>query len=418
MDVLETVIQPYAWGSRSALATLQGRPTPSPGPEAELWIGAHPAGPSRLTRDGRKVTLGEVIAAAPERELGPAVARGFNRTLPFLLKVLAAETPLSLQAHPTRAQAREGFARENATGVPLTAHHRNYKDENHKPELLCALTPFDALCGFRDVGQTLSLFESLDVAALDPVLRPLRAAGDERGLQGTFAALMTLPKERLAVVVPQVARACRARLAGSSFRSELEWALRLEALYPGDAGVIGSLLLNVVRLAPGEAIYLPAGNLHAYLHGVGVEIMASSDNVLRGGCTPKHVDVPELLKVLCFKAGPVPVVHSTRFGAGVVDHTSFPRGEEVYRAPPLEFRLSRFSLQPGERVMPRPRGPELLLCTRGRISLRSKEADVVLTGGMSAFIPQSDQGYTAFGDGDFFRATVRGLAARRRVGPE
>ncbi|MBX5483425.1 MAG: mannose-6-phosphate isomerase, class I [Myxococcaceae bacterium] len=400
MDLLENVVQPYAWGSRTAIARLQGRPEPSPGPEAELWMGAHPQAPSRLIRAGVPLTLISAIQAAPERELGPDIARAFGGTLPFLLKVLAAETPLSLQAHPSLDQAQEGFARENALGIPLTAPQRNYKDANHKPELLCALTAFDALCGFRDVRETIALFGSLGVPELDPLLRPLRASPDAFGLRRTFEILMTSPAEQRAPWVARVARAARERAEGSRFRRELEWAARLETLYPGDPGVVGTLLLNLVQLAPGEAIYLPAGNLHAYLHGVGVEIMANSDNVLRGGCTPKHVDAPELLRVLNFSTGPIAPIHPLRSKDG----------DEVYPTPAREFRLSRASVTPADTFAPARRGPELLLCTAGALEIQAGKGDALhLRSGQSVFVSASDPAYRVRGDGVLFRATAGDL---------
>jgi mannose-6-phosphate isomerase len=397
MELLDNVIQPYSWGSRVAIAELQGRPTPSSGPEAELWMGAHPAAPSRVQRPGGAASLLDVIQAAPERELGAESVRRFGQGLPFLLKVLAADTPLSLQAHPSLDQAREGYARENALGVPLTAAQRNYKDSNHKPELICALTPFDALCGFRRVEDSLELFDVLGVGALEGLLAPLHASPDARGLARTFEALMTLPREQRGVLVDAVVAACgeRAERAGC-FTEEMRWAVRMAALHPGDPGVIGALLLNLVRLQPGEAIFLPAGNLHAYLRGVGVEVMANSDNVLRGGCTPKHVDVAELLRVLDFRCGPVSPAR-VRATDG---------GEHVYETPVAEFRLSRFELRPGASLRPERCGPEVLLCTAGcaRVSLGGEV--LALRQGASVFVSAADGAYALDGEGAVFRATV------------
>ncbi|MBF5042755.1 mannose-6-phosphate isomerase, class I [Aggregicoccus sp. 17bor-14] len=393
MERLDNVIQPYAWGSRTAIAELQGRPSPSAGPEAELWLGAHPGAPSRVSSG----SLLEHIRAAPERVLGAPVVQRFGEGLPFLLKVLAADTPLSLQAHPSLEQAREGHAREDALGVARTAAHRNYKDSNHKPELICALTPFDALCGFRRVEDTLALFAALGAQRLEPLLAPLRASPDARGLARTFEALMTLPAQARGEAVAAAVEGC-ARLAasGGRFGAEARWALRLAELYPGDPGVIGALLLNLLHLQPGEAIYLPAGNLHAYLQGVGVEIMANSDNVLRGGCTPKHVDVPELLRVLDFRAGPVAPLRATSDGVG----------EEVFETPAPEFRLSRLQLRPGARVSPARRGPEILLCTEGEVRVSLAGQQLALSRGESAFVAADEGAYSLEGQGVLFRSTV------------
>jgi mannose-6-phosphate isomerase len=397
VNLLDNVIQPYAWGSRTALAELMGRPTPSPTPEAELWMGAHPGAPSRVRRGGAPASLLEVIRQAPERELGEAITRRFGAELPFLLKVLAAGAPLSLQTHPSLAQAREGFARENAQGVPLSAPHRNYKDANHKPELICALTPFDALCGFRRADETLELFDALVVPALEPLLSPLRESADALGVRRMFETLMTMPRGESGALVGMAVASC-AQLASRSapYAEEMRWAVRLAQLYPGDPGVLGALMLNLVRLVPGEAIYLPAGNLHAYLEGVGVEIMANSDNVLRGGCTPKHVDVPELLRVLDFRCGPIPPMRAQAARGG----------EEVYATPTEEFRLSRIPLAPGAPVRPERRGAEILLCLEGRARLSSGSDTLEVPRGAAAFVSASDGAYTLEGEGVVFRATA------------
>ncbi|MFY0567135.1 mannose-6-phosphate isomerase, class I [Archangium lansingense] len=397
MDLLDNVIQPYAWGSRTAIAELLGQPSPSASCQAELWMGAHPGAPSRLHRGTGGGTLLEIIRSSPERELGEKVVRRFGAELPFLLKVLAAETPLSLQTHPSLAQAREGYARENALGVPLSASHRNYKDANHKPELICALTPFDALCGFRSASETLALFDSLGLGAMEPLLAPLRASPDAKGVARMFEALMTLPKESRGPLVDAVVSACGAQAGqGNRFAEELRWAVRLGELYPGDPGVIGALLLNLVRLQPGEAIYLSAGNLHAYLRGVGVEIMANSDNVLRGGCTPKHVDVPELLRVLDFRCGPI----------GLVSAVTSDGVESIYPTPTEEFRLSRFQLRPGVSSRPERRGPEILLCTEGSARLSAGGTSLALPRGASVFVSAADGAYSLEGEGIVFRATA------------
>jgi mannose-6-phosphate isomerase len=397
MHLLDNVIQPYAWGSRTALAELLGQPSPSATPQAELWMGAHPGAPSRVRQDAEGRTLLELIRTAPERELGEAVTRRFGAELPFLFKVLAADTPLSLQTHPSLAQAREGYAKENAQGIPLGASHRNYKDANHKPELTCALTPFTALCGFRRAHDTLALLDALDVAALAPLLAPLRASPDARGVAHLFEAVMTLPTERRTPLVAAVVEACAAGAARQGpFVEEWRQAARLGALYPADPGVVAALMLNLVRLRPGEAIYLPAGNLHAYLGGVAVELMANSDNVLRGGCTPKHVDVPELLRVLDFRCGPVDVLVPAP-GA---------EGESVYATPSEEFRLSRFALTRGAAARPARRGPEILLCAEGSARVLLEGRALELPRGASVFVSATDGAYCLEGDGLVFRATA------------
>lgn len=281
----------YAWGSTTAIAGLLGVP-PSGRPEAELWLGAHPGSPSRLV--GRDGTLADVV---PGR-------------LPFLLKVLAAGSPLSLQAHPAPEQARAGFERENAAGIPLDAPERNYRDAFHKPELIYALSdPFTALSGFRPVEATRAVLDPVaGDARIAPLLDRLTDGGD---LREAFSWLISRGPgvEELTTAVVEAAQT----LEGASWAT----ARLLAEHYPGDPGIPISLLLHTISLKPGEVLYLPAGNIHAYLGGLGIELMASSDNVLRGGLTPKHVDVPELLSVLDFRPRPAPYLEPERPQPGV-----------------------------------------------------------------------------------------------------
>lgn len=398
IERLECAVMPYAWGSRTVIAELQGRPAPSGGPEAELWMGAHPVAPSRLVAREGTTSLVDAIALAPEARLGAEVMGAFGPRLPFLLKVLAAEEPLSLQAHPTAAQARVGFDDEERRGVPLGAPHRNYKDPSHKPELLCALTPFDALCGFRRATETLALFDALGVPALVPALAPLRASPDAKGLRETFAVLMEADSEARARFVDGTLAAARAHVAaGGRWKDECAWSLRLAELYPGDVGVVSALLLELVHLAPGEAIYLDAGNLHAYLRGAGVEIMASSDNVLRGGLTRKHVDVPELLRVLDFEDGKAGALAKVR--ARTVD-----AHERTWDTPAAEFQLSAVDVR-GE-VTRTPRGPEILLVTEGAVRAGAGESTLELRRGDVAFVSADTRTLRLAGEGLVYRATV------------
>jgi mannose-6-phosphate isomerase len=405
VDLLECTVMPYAWGSRRAIAELTGRPSPSDGPEAELWMGAHPMAPARVARAGESRGLPEVIDADAHAALGSDVANAFGPRLPFLLKVLAAEEPLSLQAHPTEEQARAGFADEDARQVPRDAPTRNYRDPHHKPELLCALTPFDALCGFRRAGDTLRLFDELGVKELEGVLEGLRAAPDRTGLAETFRAIMTLPKGDGEQIVRATVDACRARTSTSAgFGAEYRWACTLDSLYPGDVGVISALLLNLLHLEPGQAIYLGAGNLHAYLGGVGIEIMASSDNVLRGGLTKKHVDVAELMRVLDFSDGPVRPLHPRPL--------PLEAEERVYLTPAREFRLSVMDVTDGRIVSRTVRGPEIVLCADGNAVLAPADGslEIALPRGRAAFVPAATGRYDlragAGGHASLYRATV------------
>ena len=384
MELLENPVRAYAWGSRTVIADLLGEQVPSPHPQAEMWLGAHPADPSRVVhRDGRRSSLLDAVAEDPVRLLGAGRASRWDATLPFLLKVLAADEPLSLQAHPSIEQARAGFAKEEAAGVPRDAADRNYRDANHKPELICALTEFHALVGFRDPAATVVLLHALDVPELAPYTELLAAQPDADGLRALFTTWITLPQSLLDTLVPALQAGC-VRLAGDSaeLHTEARTVLELSERYPGDAGVLAALLLNRVTLRPGEALYLPAGNLHAYLQGAGIELMASSDNVLRGGLTPKHVDVPELMRVLDFRSGPPPVLTGTADGAWV-----------RYDTPAEEFLLRRLESDAELRGVPVPDGgPRILLCTAGSACVRAGGTDVELKRGGSAWLSAEDRG--------------------------
>ncbi|MER6393050.1 mannose-6-phosphate isomerase, class I [Streptomyces sp. NPDC059382] len=383
MDRLTNTIRPYAWGSTTAIPALLGV-EPTGEPQAEMWMGAHPGAPSRLDRGAGEVSLSDVIAADPERELGAATVARFGPRLPFLLKLLAAGAPLSLQVHPDLEQARAGFADEERRGVPIDAGHRNYKDANHKPEMICALTPFDGLCGFRAPLETAELLAGLEVDSLKPYVDLLHAHPEEAALREVLTAVLTADRTEMARTVTEAATAA-ARLGG---RYAPYAALVHD--YPGDPGVIAAMLLNHVRLQPGEAMFLGAGVPHAYIDGLGVELLANSDNVLRAGLTPKHVDVPELLKIVGFESGD-PAVQRPEGGA-----------EEVYETPIDEFRLSRFLLAPGGAPRSLPdTTPQILLCTAGA----PRAGELTLAPGESVFVPSGER-VELSGAGTLFRATV------------
>ncbi|GAA2455390.1 mannose-6-phosphate isomerase, class I [Streptomyces macrosporus] len=409
MDLLANTVRPYAWGSTTAIPELLGT-EPTGEPQAELWMGAHPGAPSRIDRGAGETPLSEVIEADPEGELGAETVRAFGPRLPFLLKVLAAASPLSLQVHPDLVQAKEGFADEEERGIPVDAPHRNYKDANHKPELICALTPFTGLCGFRRPAETAELLDALDVDRLKPYADILRARPEDEALSEVLTAVLSAEREAMAETVDAAAEAAR-RLGSGDGPHAPDHAVYagIADHYPGDPGVLAAMLLNVVRLEPGEALYLGAGVPHAYLDGLGVELMANSDNVLRCGLTPKHVDVPELLRVVRFEPAEPEVLRPE----------ATPDGEEVYATPVDEFRLSRHVLAPGS--APRAlddRVPQILLCTDGEITLRRTDggtdagtdggpggAELVLGKGRSAFV-RAGEGVEISGGGTLFRATV------------
>ncbi|HSA39062.1 MAG TPA: mannose-6-phosphate isomerase, class I [Mycobacterium sp.] len=414
MNRMRGAIRTYAWGSRTAIADFTGRPTPAPHPEAELWLGAHPGDPATVTTADGEESLPELLRADPDGQLGAAVCDRFGELLPFLVKVLAADEPLSLQAHPSSAQAVEGFEREDRMGIPLSSSERNYRDSSHKPEILVALGPFEALAGFRPVEQTIALMRALAVADLDPYINLLAGQPEADGLRALFTTWITAPQPGLDVLVPAVLEGAISYVQSgrTEFAAEARTLLELGERYPGDAGVLAALLLNRMHLDPGQAIALPAGNLHSYLRGVGIEVMANSDNVLRGGLTPKHVDVPELMRVLDFH----PVAEADL--RPDVDHDGCMR---IYRTPTPEFAVSVFDIE-GEWLgheidAPCPyEGPQILVCTRGTVEVRGKAGTLDLDRGDAAWVPADDGPLRlrAAEPAQLFRATV-GLGGEDEV---
>ncbi len=382
MQRLEGVIRNYDWGSTSSIPSMLGCAEDGK-PWAELWLGAHPSAPSVVGEP--RAPLDELIAADPAGQLGPAVVDRFG-SLPFLFKVLAAAAPLSLQAHPSVPQAEAGYAREHAAGIPIDAPNRSFRDRFHKPELICALTDFHALCGFRDPVATLDVLATIDTSALDPIRDRLAAASAVDGLGPLLEHLLTLPAADSAALVAPVVAACGA-LGPDRHADVRAMAAALGERYPGDAGVVTALLLNLVHLKPGEALFLGAGNLHAYLGGTGVEIMANSDNVLRGGLTTKHIDIPTLLEVV--DARPIePAVQRPVAVEGVAP----------YDTPVPEFALERLDLDGSVAVS----GPAILLCTDGAADVGSFS----LERGAAAWLPAADGVVELRGRGTVYRAGV------------
>jgi mannose-6-phosphate isomerase len=388
VDLLHGAVRTYAWGSRTAIAEFTGRPSPTAHPEAELWYGAHPGDPARLETDSGEQSLLEVIRSDPEGQLGAATRERFGDALPFLAKVLAADEPLSLQAHPSAEQAAEGFAREERLNIPVSAPTRNYRDRSHKPELIVALGPFEALAGFRPAARSIELMRALAVADLDPFIGLLSEQSEADGLRALFTTWITAPQPDLDVLVPAVLDGAvnYLRSGETTFAAEAKTVLELGERYPGDAGVLASLLLNRITLEAGEGIYLPAGNLHAYLQGVGFEVMANSDNVLRGGLTPKHVDVPELLRVLDFTPTDESAIRPEIVGDGI---------ELVYDTPAPEFavsvlRLDRDRLGHEVDAPARHDGPQILLCTEGGVTVHAKSNVLTLEKGAAAWVAADD----------------------------
>lgn len=394
----------YAWGSLTGISEALGT-APSGAPEAELWLGAHPGSPARIL-DPASVgadTLAEWIAREPEAALagveGSVDPVSGRPRLPFLLKILAAGGPLSLQAHPSADTARRRFVEEEAAGIPRDAADRNYKDPFHKPELMYALSEsFEALCGFREPEAARALLSELagrsSGEAAEAITRfAATLDGDPAVVLRRAVSWLLADGDRaeISALVAAVVAAC----AGDD-RPETVTVGELAGSYPGDPGIVLSLLLNRVRLARGEALYLPAGNIHAYLAGTGVELMAASDNVLRGGLTPKHIDVPELVSVLDFSPLPVPYLPAEEAAPGV----------RVYRPDVPDFVLA--VVQPESDVAARVvlHGPAIAIATEGSFSLAGAEGSARVERGESVFVTPSEGALSVTGRGTLFVATV------------
>jgi mannose-6-phosphate isomerase len=377
MERLTGVIQPYAWGSRTAIPEFLGV-DPTGQPQAELWLGAHPLAPSTVEGE----PLDKLVAHDPVRVVGRASVETFGVRLPFLLKIIAAAQPLSLQAHPSREQAEAGYAREQAAGVPRDAPHRTYRDGWPKPELLCAFVETEALCGFREPSETYQMFERLAVDGALELVAPLADAdmpAAER-LRVAFSRLLRLtPDERS--LISEVAQAAKAVQEPDDVASFARTARELNAYCPDDPGVLAALLMNRITLQPGDALYMPPGNLHAYLSGGGVEIMANSDNVMRGGLTRKYVNVDELLAILDFTPGL----------RGLITPVEESPGVWRYPTPASEFALWRLEPHAESVAVPATGSGRVLLVTDGELTAISATTKLDLGRGQAALLSAGEE---------------------------
>ncbi|MFM5520085.1 mannose-6-phosphate isomerase, class I [Aeromonas jandaei] len=388
--LMQNPIQGYDWGSHDSLTTLFGIANPEGKPQAELWMGAHPNGCSDVVVAGQTQKLSTLIERAPAAVLGEATLARFG-SLPFLFKVLCAEKALSIQVHPSKAQAEAGFAKEEAAGIDAKAANRNYKDPNHKPELVFALTPYQAMNGFRAIPAILALFERVNLPAIADLTAALAANQNEAGLQHFFHQLLVLEGARKE-------EALAGLLAfASEHQDEETFALitSLAAQYPGDVGLFSPLLLNVVTLKPGQAMFLDACTPHAYVRGTGLEIMANSDNVLRAGLTPKYIDVAELLDCTRCLAKPDDQIMLAPHVEGSVQH---------FEVPVPDFT---FSVYPAGEHQLTTASAEILFAIDATVILKRGDETLRLEKGQSAFIPAATGSYQLLAEGRVARAGNR-----------
>jgi len=389
---LRNKIQKYDWGSKTAIPSLLGLP-PSNTPMAELWMGAHPKAPSEVEIDGRWVRLDELISRYPKDILGEDVANKFSNELPFLFKIIAAERPLSIQAHPNKKQAIEGFEREERLGIPINAPNRNYKDKNHKPEILCAITEFEALKGFRRIEEIIHLMEKAVSKSLKEEIRLLKEKRNKEGLRLFYGSIMKMDKRKKEDALSELLENAKKNEDDPIF----SLVIKLNNFFPHDIGIISPLILNRCILRPEEAIFIPAGELHAYIRGVGVELMANSDNVLRGGLTHKHVDVDELLRILKFDY----------YGNIEIIKPAYKDSEAVYPTPAEEFLLSNIRLRKSkEFISPKKRSIEILIVLEGDAIIKNEKEIMKIKKGDSILIPSAMPSYILEGDAIIYKASV------------
>lgn len=385
-------IQNYAWGSRDAIATMFGIANPEQQPQAEIWMGAHPNGCSLLIDEqGATCRLDQWIVEHPAAVLGDASQK--YGILPYLFKVLAAATPLSIQVHPDKASSERGFAAENAAGIALTDPVRNFKDPNHKPELVYALTPYRAMNGFREFAEIVALLEGLHLPALQAQMTAFCQQPVAETLQALFRASLSVQGEERKTTLVQLLSVARQRQNQPAYAE----VLRLSECYPDDMGVFAPLLLNVITLQPGEAMFLYARTPHAYLRGVGLEAMASSDNVLRAGLTPKHMDLDALIANVDFVAKPADTLRMKPISLGPVHD---------YPIPVEDFTFTRVEL--AESGLDSETSTALILfCLSGEAVVKAGQQTLVLQPGQSCFVPAGVASFSVSGAGELIQIGSR-----------
>ena len=386
MQKLINSVQNYAWGSKTALTDLYGIANPNNLPMAELWMGAHPKSSSKIEDAGGQArSLRDVIDADKAALLGDKVAQRFGE-LPFLFKVLCADQPLSIQVHPNKQASAIGFAKENAAGIPLDAAERNYKDPNHKPELVFALTPFLAMNAFREFSEIISLLQP--VAGAHNAIAHFLENPNAEALSQLFASLLNMQGEEKSHALAVL------KAALESQQGEPWETIRLIAqFYPDDSGLFSPLLLNVVKLNPGEAMFLFAETPHAYLQGVALEVMANSDNVLRAGLTPKYIDIPELVANVKFVAKPAAELLTQPVKNGA---------ELDFPIPVEDFAFSLHDLSQTETTIAQE-SAAILFCVEGEATLHKGEQRLVLKPGESAFVAANESPVSVSGTGRLAR---------------
>ncbi len=397
---LKNPIQNYAWGSKTSLMELFGIANDKQEPQAEIWMGAHPNGCSKVSVDGQDVLLSDLIASNPTQIIGEHQQQTYGG-LPYLLKLLAAETPLSIQVHPEKSRAAAGFARENELGMPADAPNRNYRDGNHKPELVFALTRYKAMNAFRPMDEIVALFEQSGCTVLAEQVSALKSNQTSDQLAIFFRFILTLEGELKETALAQLFDNIEGKGDHSNICDPFRTAVELAQEYPGDVGLFSPLMLNVVELQPGQAMFLDAETPHAYLKGTAVEIMANSDNVLRAGLTPKHMDVNELVSNTRFVPVPAANLLTAPVVDGVVSRFPVPVGD-------FRFEVITLDMADAERShhTQQVSGAEIVLCIKGDITVVAGNTELTLPAGESAFITADTEQFQVKGNGQLVRISA------------
>ncbi|WP_112478451.1 mannose-6-phosphate isomerase, class I [Vibrio variabilis] len=388
---LSNPIKNYEWGCKNSLNKLFGCSNPDNAPQAELWMGAHANGCSELQSNA--MSLATYIETAPHKTLGEYTAQRY-KALPFLFKVLAADAPLSIQVHPSKDKAEVGFRREDQIGLAITDAKRNYKDDNHKPELVYAITSYKAMNGFRPINHILNLFEELYLPSLHEELSAFQQSPNTEGLKAFFSKLLTLNDDKLSQAINELSHHFQRPDLSSMAKEALEYSQSFTQHFINDVGILSPLVLNTIELAPGEAMFLHAETPHAYVRGTALEIMANSDNVLRAGLTPKHIDVQELLDNTLFE--PIEP-ENLKLNPALSD------GRAHFPVPVDDFAFDILSVGQTQKVQ-HLRSAEILFCIDGEVVIETSETTVTLRAGESAFIPCSTFKYQYSGVGKLARA--------------
>ncbi len=390
---LNNPVKNFPWGSRTAIRDYFGIDNSNLEHQAEIWMGAHPSASSSISQAGVDISLYDVIASNPDYWLGKETKENFS-SLPFLMKVLAAEEPLSIQVHPSKKAAELGFAKENEQGIPLDAANRNYKDANHKPELVYALTPYLAMNGFREFREIVTNFDAIDLPVLEDLFQPFKQDPNPRTLAEFFTAILALEGELKAQAISQLLNSLK-MIDKDHFAYQASLLIsRFSHLYPEDVGLFAPLFLNVIELQPGEAMFLYAETPHAYIHGLGVEVMANSDNVLRAGLTPKYIDVSELIANTNFKSTPLSELKLLPLNNN---------GRMEFPIPVKDFKFEVIKNDTGRIKV---NSPEILLCIDGMIEVVCNKKKETLNCGGALFISGSTDEYEVKCNGTLARVYV------------